>query len=316
MKNSTLAVLQKICAWRESGKLPWLCTVVRTLGSSPRPVGSLMACVHSGEQIGSVSGGCVEEDLLEKIRSGEFAAASTQIVEYGLDPEQNERLGLPCGGRISVLVEPFEDEGLEWANQVILALKERRSVLRLFNVERNQTAVETADGVTETFFDGSVLRHFFGARQRMLLIGAGQLAVAICELAQALDFEVIVTDPRKQMLELWEGPEVTLLGGMPDDVIRELGADAQTAIITLSHDPRIDDMALMEALTEEAWYVGALGSQKTTAKRLERLRLLELSESEISRLHAPVGLSIGSKTPVEIAVAVMAELIQVRHGER
>lgn len=271
-----------------------------------------MACIESGEQIGSVSGGCVEEDLLEKIGRGDIAASCAQVVEYGLDPDQNERLGLPCGGRISVLVEPFDDSSLQWAAEVIDALKARRNVLRQFDVGRNVTHVMPVEGVMETTFDGSTLRHFFGARQRIVLIGAGQLAVAIAELAQALDFEVIVTDPRAQMLQLWEGPDVTLRGGMPDDVIRELGIDAHTAVITLSHDPRIDDMALMEALEQEAWYVGALGSQKTTEKRLMRLRMLELADSDIAKLHAPVGLSIGSKTPVEIAVAVMAELIQLR----
>ena len=308
--------MQRACAWRESGAQPWLCTVVNTLGSSPRPVGSLLVCLDSGEQVGSVSGGCVEEDLLERIRAGEFAQAVPRVVEYGLDPEQNERLGLPCGGRITVLVERFDDSGLAWAQQVIDALQARRSVMRTFHLQRNLSSIETADGVATTDFDGEVLRHFFGARQRMLLIGAGQLAVAIAELAQALDFEVLVTDPRRQMLDQWEGPEVALLGGMPDDVIHDLGVDAKTAIITLSHDPRIDDMALMEALAGEAWYVGALGSQKTTEKRLQRLRQLELSEAQIARLHAPVGLPIGSKTPVEIAVAVMAELIKVRYHSR
>lgn len=271
-----------------------------------------MACLESGELIGSVSGGCVEEDLLENIRAGKFARSSAHIVEYGIDPEQNERLGLPCGGRITVLVEPFNDAGEVWARQVIDVLESRQSVLRRFDVDKNITVLEDAGASTQTEFNGAVLRHFFGARQRMLLIGAGQLAVAISEIAQALDFEVVVIDPRQEMLEQWEGPDVTLRGGMPDDVIRELGVDAQTAIITLSHDPRIDDMALMEALTQEAWYVGALGSKKTTEKRLQRLRQLELSEQEISRLRAPVGLSIGSKTPVEIAISVMAELIQLR----
>lgn len=271
-----------------------------------------MACLASGEQIGSVSGGCVEEDLLEKIRTGELAASSVQVVEYGLDPEQNERLGLPCGGRITVLVEPFDEQGVAWAQTVVAALEARRSVLRRFDLGQGTTVVESPGEVIESEFDGSVLTQYFGARQRLVLIGAGQLAVAISQLAQALDFDVYVTDPRKQMLEQWDGPDVTRLGGMPDDVIRDLGVDARTAIITLSHDPRIDDMALMEALTQDAWYVGALGSQKTTEKRLERLRQLALPEDRIDRLHAPVGLPIGSKTPAEIAVAVMAELIQVR----
>ncbi|NQX89282.1 MAG: XdhC family protein [Halioglobus sp.] len=314
MQNGTRAVLQRVCVWHESGAVPWLCTVVATLGSSPRPLGSLMGCLDTGEQIGSVSGGCVEDDLLARIRSGEFTNSSAQVVEYGLDPEQNERLGLPCGGRITVLVESFGSEGLEWARQVILALKERRSLLRRFDMAKNRTIIEPVDRARETMFDGSVLQQFFGAKQRMVLIGAGQLAIVLSELAQALDFEVVVTDPRQQVLAQWDGPDVELRGGMPDDVIRELGVDEQTAVITLSHDPRIDDMALMEALTGDAWYVGALGSEKTTQARLERLRFLELPDGAISRLHAPVGLSIGSKTPVEIAVAIMAELIQIRRS--
>jgi xanthine dehydrogenase accessory factor len=147
---------------------------------------------------------------------------------------------------------------------------------------------------------------------RMLLVGAGQLAHNLAELGQAMDYEVIVTDPRKQFLSQWEGPPVELLQGMPDDVIREHASDKHSVVITLTHDPRIDDMALMEALVSDAWFVGALGSQLTTVKRLQRLRQLDISEEQIARLHAPVGLDIGSKTPIEIAVAIMAQLTQLR----
>tara|TARA_R100000005_G_C4850411_1_gene117084 strand:- start:105 stop:569 length:465 start_codon:yes stop_codon:yes gene_type:complete len=148
---------------------------------------------------------------------------------------------------------------------------------------------------------------------RMVLVGAGQLAQTLTELAMAMDYEVLVTDPRQSFLDQWAGPNVELIQGMPDDVIRERGCDRHTLIITLTHDPRIDDMALMEALSTNAWYVGALGSQKTTENRLVRLKELGLSAEQVSRLHAPVGLSIGSKTPIEISVAIMAELIQMRY---
>ena len=155
----------------------------------------------------------------------------------------------------------------------------------------------------------------FGPRMRMLLVGASQLAQSLSELALAMDYEVLVTDPRAEVLAQWAGPELSLLGGMPDDVVREHVTDRHSIIITLTHDPRIDDMALMEALTTDAWYVGALGSARTTAKRLERLSALGLSDAQIGRLHAPVGLSIGSKTPIEIAVAIMAQITQMRRTQ-
>ena len=160
--------------------------------------------------------------------------------------------------------------------------------------------------------DELYLRQCFGPRLRMLLVGAGQLAHNLAELGLAMDYEVIVTDPRQQLLDQWEGPAVELVQGMPDDVVRAHASDKHSVVITLTHDPRIDDMALMEALGSDAWYVGALGSLRTTEKRLARLRQLELSEAQIARLHAPVGLDIGSKTPIEIAVAIMAQLTQLR----
>jgi xanthine dehydrogenase accessory factor len=150
---------------------------------------------------------------------------------------------------------------------------------------------------------------------RMLLVGAGQLAHKLAELGLAMDYEVIVTDPREQMLRQWEGPAVDLVQGMPDDVIRARACDRHSVIITLTHDPRIDDMALMEALGTDAWYVGALGSQRTTRNRLERLRQLEIPEERIACLHAPVGLDIGSKTPIEIAVSIVAQLTLLRRKD-
>ena len=174
------------------------------------------------------------------------------------------------------------------------------------------TDVEQVAHFTALKLSDQALRQCFGPRMRMLLVGAGQLARNLAELGQAMDYEVMVTDPREQFLQQWEGPDVALVQGMPDDVIREHAADKHSVIITLTHDPRIDDMALMEALETEAWYVGALGSQRTTDKRLARLRQLDISEAQIERLHAPVGLDIGSKTPIEIAVAIMAQLTSLR----
>jgi xanthine dehydrogenase accessory factor len=185
-------------------------------------------------------------------------------------------------------------------------------VERHLDLATGRTILEPVSHFSALSLQEQQLRQSFGPRTRMLLVGAGQLAHSLAELGLAMDYEVVVTDPREQFLAQWEGPAVELVQGMPDDVIREHATDRHSVIITLTHDPRIDDMALMEALETDAWYVGALGSQRTTAKRLERLRQLGISEERIARLHAPVGLDIGSKTPIEIAVSIMAQLTSLR----
>ncbi|MCB1619083.1 MAG: XdhC family protein, partial [Pseudomonadales bacterium] len=156
------------------------------------------------------------------------------------------------------------------------------------------------------------LTQVFGPRYRLLLVGAGQIARYLAEMALALDFEVILTDPRPELLAAWNGPPITLAGGMPDDAVRHWADGANSAVVTLTHDPRIDDMALMEALNSSAFYVGALGSLRTSAQRRERLEQLDLPKSAIARLDAPIGLPIQSKTPPEIAISILAKLIQVR----
>lgn len=291
---------------------PWLCTIVRTLGSSPRPVGSLVAITDDGRQIGSVSGGCVEEDLLERLRSGAYSGSRPALIEYGVSAEENERLGLPCGGRLTLLLQRLANEDSTWLQEALGALELRHCIQRSLDLESGNTITVPVAHFTPLQFDDRQLLQCFGPRMRMLLVGAGQLAHNLAELGQAMDYEVIVTDPRKQFLSQWEGPPVELLQGMPDDVIREHASDKHSVVITLTHDPRIDDMALMEALGSDAWFVGALGSQLTTVKRLQRLRQLDIPEEQIARLHAPVGLDIGSKTPIEIAVAIMAQLTQLR----
>ena len=289
---------------------PWLCTIVKTMGSSPRPVGSVVAVTDDGRQIGSVSGGCVEEDLLARLRAGEFSGERPQLIEYGVTAEENERLGLPCGGRLVLLLQRLSTGDREWLGGALAAIEERRCIERLVDLDSGNTSLEPVDHFTATQLKDNALRQCFGPRMRMMLVGAGELARSLAELGQAMDYEIIVTDPRQQFLDQWEGPDVSLLQGMPDDIIRDNAADRHSIVITLTHDPRIDDMALMEALESEAWYVGALGSQRTTEKRLARLRELGIGDAAMARLHAPVGLDIGSKTPIEIAVSIMAELTQ------
>ncbi|PLW83400.1 hypothetical protein CWI75_06400 [Kineobactrum sediminis] len=307
-------ILGQARSWLAAGDVPvWLCTIVAAHGSSPRPPGSMLACNGRGTQVGSLSGGCIEEDLLARLQHNAPATAVAEIIEYGVSAEQNERLGLPCGGRLQVLVQPLQPErDLPWLEAAVSAIGERRCLRRVVAVDGGGTRYDDETHYSPLVFTGAELAQSFGPRMRLLLVGAGQLSQSLAELALAMDYEVLVTDPRQALREQWQGPQLPLIAGMPDDAVRAHASDRHSIVITLTHDPRIDDMALMEALTTQAWYVGALGSARTTAKRLERLRQLGLSETEIAALHAPVGLDIGSKTPLEIAVSIMAQLVQLR----
>jgi len=311
------AVLGNALAWlSEAAALPvWLCTIVAAQGSSPRPPGALLACNGRGEQVGSLSGGCIEEDLLERLQSGALPVVQAELLEYGVTAEENERLGLPCGGRLQVLVQRLTSErDRTWLRAALDAIAARRCLRRFVAVDSGATETAAEEYHAPLSFDGRTLEQTFGPQMRLLLVGAGQLGQSLAELALAMDYEVLVVDPRRRMLEQWQGPAVPLLAGMPDDAVREHASDRHSIVITLTHDPRIDDMALMEALTTDAWYVGALGSRRTTEKRLQRLRQLDISEDRLAALHAPVGLDIGSKTPLEIAVAIMAQLVQLRRA--
>ncbi len=312
MQTLDREVLDHLSQWLAAGEQPWLCTIVKTTGSSPRPVGSLVAISESGLQVGSVSGGCVEEELLENIRNGKYPGSTPELLEYGVTAEENERLGLPCGGRIQLLLQRLGDEDKDWVDELLRALSQRQCMERTLELATATTRLTPAPHFRSLALSGDTLRHCFGPRMRMLLVGAGELARRLAELGQAMDYEIVVTDPRAANIAQWEGPEVQLIQGMPDDVIRQHASDRHSVIITLTHDPRIDDMALMEALTTEAWYVGALGSRRTTEKRRKRLRQLDIPENQIARLQAPVGLDIGSKTPIEIAIAIMAQLTLLR----
>src|SRR5438876_231940 len=163
-------------------------------------------------------------------------------------------------------------------------------------------------------FDGRTMRAVFGPRWRMLIIGAGQLSRVLAQMALALDFDVTCCDPREEYHLTWDVPGTHFSKSMPDDVVGEMQLDPHSAVVALTHDPKLDDMVLLEALKSPAFYVGALGSRGNTAKRKERLALFDLTAGEIGRLHGPIGLDLGSKTPAEIAIAILAEIIAVRNG--
>ena len=323
MENADQQVLKQLTTWVEAGQMSWLCTVVKTWGSSPRPVGSLLCCNDEGHISGSLSGGCIEEDLLDKLQQGALAQQTPEVLVYGATAEESDRLGLPCGGQLHVVIEPFPGQkSLKQLQHMVKRLQTRDYVERKVDIATGDMTIEDKERFSRLQFIGDFdntdianerfLVQTYGPRHQLFLIGAVQVSMYLAEMAQALDYHVVVCDPRENMIEQWKVEGVQLVTDMPDDAVRKYANDPLTAIIALTHDPRVDDMGLMEALKTDAFFVGALGSQRTSASRRERLAQLDLSEDEISRLHAPVGLSIGSKTPAEIAIAILAQLTALR----
>lgn len=312
MLSSDHTVLSSLLTSLSVGEQPWLVTVTATIGSSPRPVGSLVVFRADGSQVGSVSGGCVEEDLINRLLAGAFNGPSVHFTEYGVSAEDNEKWGLPCGGRLELAIQQLDTKDTTWIQHAQQAMRERRTVTRCVDLSCGHSLLSATTRFSPLEKNEKHLSHCFGPRQRLLLVGAGQLAANLSTLALAMDYDVLLTDSREWALDQWQGPEVEKILGLPDDVVREHGSDEYSAVITLSHDPRVDDMALMEALESAAWYVGALGSVRTTEKRIERLLKLGIDAEALARLYAPVGISIGSKTTMEIAVSIMAQLTQLR----
>ena len=310
MPGTTWEVLSTLREWQAQGHAAALATVVRTYGSSPRPAGSLAAIRADGAVIGSVSGGCIEQDLIARVRTA--LPALPQRLVYGGAPDENRRWGMPCGGQMEVVLESAPSAGL--IDQLLAALRARQPVARRLDLTSGASSLFVPSAATRLVCDAQHLVTPHAPQLRLLIIGAVQTARYLAEMAATLDYAVLVCDPREEYRATWRVPGCELLAGMPDDAITAAQPDACTAIVALTHDPRLDDMALMAALRSPAFYVGALGSQRNNARRRERLALLDLAADEIARLRGPVGLPIGSRTPPEIAVAILADLIAVRNG--
>ena len=323
IENADQQVLSQLTRWIKAGKKAWLATVVKTWGSSPRPVGSLLCCNEDGHVAGSLSGGCIEEDLLEKITKGELATTKPEVMLYGKTTEESERFGLPCGGQLHIVVEPQMDKSnLAHFEAITRRLAERECIERKVDIATGEITVENKDRFKHLQLTGEFgntdtpnekyLVQTYGPRYQLFLIGAGQVSQYLAQMAQMLDYHVVVCDPREEMIAQWTIEGTQLVDDMPDDAVRKYADDYFSAIIALTHDPRIDDMGLMEALTTDSFFIGAMGSVRTSAKRRERLLKLDLSEEQINKLHAPVGLPLGSKTPAEIAIAILAQLTALR----
>ncbi len=321
MQSLDLEVLSDALDWHRAGHAVTLFTVVQTWGSAPRPVGALLAVRDDGVLSGSVSGGCVEDDLIARIQAGSRAGGAAScapekpsIVVYGVSREEASRFGLPCGGTLRLLQEPLVDTS--WVTELLSRTAAHQLVLRSVTLATGEVRLTAALPGQALEFDGVTLSTVFGPQWRLLLIGAGQLSQAVARIVLMLGFEVLVCDPREEYAGSWVAglPGIRRIEGMPDDVVRELVPDGHTAIVALTHDPKLDDMALIEALQSNAFYVGALGSRRNQEARKQRLaEHFNLSPEHLARLHGPVGLALGAKTPAEIAVAIVAEMVQVKN---
>ena len=312
MDSVVLDVLKHSAEWLDAGRRVLLVTVVKTWGSSPRPPGAMLAVRDDGHVVGSVSGGCIEDDLIDRTHRLGMTQKAVEVITYGVSADEARRFGLPCGGTLQLVAEPLTREsGMRALLREIEAghLTARR--LDVLTGEATLHPARATDGLT---FDGKTLMTVHGPRFRMLVIGASQLSKYLAQIAVGLDYQVTVCDPREEYTETWDIPGVTVVRTMPDDTVRAMRLDERCAVVALTHDPKLDDMALMEALKSPAFYVGALGSRANNAKRRVRLLEVDVTEAELARLHGPVGLFIGSRTPPEIAVSILAEVTAVKNG--
>lgn len=311
MLSTDITVLTQLKQWLLNDYSVWLATVLKTYGSSPRQPGAMCIIREDGALLGSVSGGCIEDDLKEKVMRGELADHKLSFLTYGESVEEQDRFRLPCGGTLRLSMEKVTN--VDWVSSVLDSITNGQQIKRTVLIA-NKTSHLEAVSMEDSQIDETSrqLSFLYGPRTRLLLVGAGETASYLAKMASALDYEVLVAEPREEMQLTWLAEDGKLLPMMPDDAVIKIKPDINTSIITLTHDPKLDDMALLEALKSDAFYIGALGSKRTNAKRRERLAMFDLSVEQISRLHGPVGLDIGSKTPAEIAIAILAELVQLK----
>ena len=312
MNSTDLSVLKSAVEWLQSGQSVAIATVVQTWGSAPRPVGSWLVIRADGQVAGSVSGGCVEDDLIRRVQTEILTRNTPEMVVYGVTQQEAARFGLPCGGTLRLLVEPKPE--LAVLEKLLENISTHQITRRSVSLSTGKSTLTLGDRSDEFVCTEQEMQTTYGPRWRMVIIGAGQLSLYTADFALASDFEVIVIDPREEYAEGLNRTDITFSKGMPDDVLLEIGVDSHTAVVALTHDPKLDDMALMEALKSPAFYVGALGSRKNTQKRKERLLEFDVSQEQVEKLHGPVGLYIGALTPPEIAVSILAEVIAVKYG--
>jgi len=316
MKQLDLQVIQQARAWLAQGQPIWLCTVLSTFGSAPRGPGAMLVALPSGEHCGSLSGGCVEDDFLERVGAGYFAQHN-QVVRYG-EGGLAPTMALPCGGVLDVLVEYVSpsDEAHQHLEQVERAFAGGQLVSRQVRPGGQLRRIRPghmSDPRVQVNEEEISIR--MGAVQRLVLAGLSPVAEFCAGFALTLGYEVILCEPRPEVLARFNMPGVEVRPVLPAVFIAQGGCHAATAVVALTHDPRLDDLTLLEAVRTDAFYVGAMGSMRTSEKRFERLaRIGGLDADALERIHAPIGLRLGSKTPAEIALAVMADVLRAANG--
>jgi xanthine dehydrogenase accessory factor len=309
--------------WYMAGRGAVLATVVETWGSAPRPVGSQLVISGEGEMDGSVSGGCVEGavvvEAMDAVESGE-----AKMLEFGVSDDEAFAVGLACGGRIRVWVEPV-GKALPEAllAELVEARAARRPVAYVVNTGTGARRLEGREAWPERFRadrsgieeDGETFVHVHNPPLRMVVVGAVHIAQALVPMARMAGYDVSLVDPRPAFAQETRFPGEAVIEDWPDEALDEIGLDARTAVVTLTHDPKLDDPAISRALRSEIFYLGCLGSSRTHAKRVARLSEAGFSDEEIAKIHAPVGLDIGARGPAEIAVSILAEVTQrLRQG--
>ncbi|MRW92160.1 hypothetical protein GJ699_19375 [Duganella sp. FT80W] len=312
MDSIDLEVLKTSASWIAAGKRCELITVIKTWGSSPRPIGATLAICEDGTVIGSVSGGCIEDDLIARVRDEGISRNVPEIVSYGITADEAHRFGLPCGGTIELSIEPLSERSR--IDELLQRLERHELVQRRVDLHNGDVELSRAAPGAQLQVSEQAMVTIHGPRWRLLIIGAGQLSRFLAQIATAMDYHVIVCDPREEYRAGWQVDGVQLVHDMPDDIVLSLRLDRRSAVVALTHDPKLDDLALMEALKSDAFYVGAIGSRKNNAKRRERLLEFDLSPEQLARLHGPIGLYIGSKTPSEIAISILAEMTAIKNG--
>ena len=314
MDNVDLQVIRQVATWLAEGRGGVLGTITRTWGSAPRPVGSVVGVRDDGQIAGSVSGGCIEDDLIAKVREGALDLKTPELLRYGVGAEEATRFGLPCGGTLELMLEPLAARSL--IPELLAKLDAGKRVQRVLELATGAVQLNTprADADLLSLSEKTLTTHH-GPQWRLLIIGAGQMTQYLANMALGLDYQVLICDPREEYADGFAVPGTTLTRDMPDDVVTAFAPDGHSAVVALTHDPKLDDLALMEALKSPAFYVGAIGSRVNQAKRKQRLaEHFEVTAEQLARLHGPVGLSIGARTPPEIALAILAHMTAERYG--
>lgn len=310
--------------WHRAGRGAVIATVVETWGSAPRAVGSQMVVSGAGEMEGSVSGGCVEGAVV--LEAMELAGAGTgaaKLLEFGVSDDAAFAVGLACGGRIRVLVEPVGGSlPVAVLEELVAARAARRQTAYVADLDGGARRLAGPEAFAERFRadrsgveeDGRTFVHVHNPALRMLVVGAVHIAQALVPMARIAGHDVTLIDPRPAFGAAARFPDVDIMEDWPDEAMAALGLDARTAVVTLTHDPKLDDPAIRAALASEVYYLGCLGSSRTHAKRVARLTEAGFTDAQIARIHAPVGLDIGARGPGEIAVSILAQVTQRLRG--